>query len=370
MAKNIYKQYPTLNLPQVAAEVLEVWERIHAFEQSLQQRENAPSYIFFEGPPSANGLPGIHHVMARAIKDAICRYRTQKGFRVERKAGWDTHGLPVELGVEALLGITKEDIGKKISIQDYNNACRKEVMKYTDKWQQLTQQMGYWVDLGNPYVTYHTQYIESLWFLLKKLYDGGFLYKGKTIQPYSPAAGTGLSTHELNQPGCYRDVSDTTVVGMFRVLDTETPALYNDKPLYFLAWTTTPWTLASNTALAVGRNINYLYVETLNPYTAAPCVVILAEPRLEAYFKPEGKDLPLLPPESNKAPLPWHILKQVKGEELVGIRYQPLFRWTKPRGDAYRVIPADFVTTEDGTGIVHIAPTFGADDARVAKSKG
>lgn len=370
MAKNIYKQYPTLNLPQVATEVLEVWERIHAFEQSLEQRESAPNYIFFEGPPSANGLPGIHHVMARAIKDAICRYRTQKGFRVERKAGWDTHGLPVELGVEALLGITKEDIGKKISIQDYNNACRKEVMKYTDKWQQLTQQMGYWVDLGNPYVTYHTQYIESLWFLLKKLYDGGFLYKGKTIQPYSPAAGTGLSTHELNQPGCYRDVSDTTVVGMFRVLDTETQALYNDKPLYFLAWTTTPWTLASNTALAVGRNINYLYVETLNPYTAAPCVVILAEPRLEAYFKPEGKDLPLLPPESNKAPLPWHILKQVKGEELVGIRYQPLFRWTKPRGDAYRVIPADFVTTEDGTGIVHIAPTFGADDARVAKEQG
>ena len=365
-----YKQYATLNLSQVAQEVLTAWEQIKAFEASLQLRENSPSYIFFEGPPSANGLPGIHHVMARTIKDAICRYRTQKGYRVERKAGWDTHGLPVELGVEAMLGITKEDIGKKISIEEYNQACRKEVMKYTDKWRQLTERMGYWVDLDHPYVTYHTKYIESLWWLLKKLYEGGYLYKGKTIQPYSPSAGTGLSTHELNQPGCYRDVSDTTVVGMFRVLENNTPALYEGKPLYILAWTTTPWTLPSNTALAVGKSIDYQYIETLNPYTASPCVVVLALPRVTTYFKADGQDKPMVAPENAKTPLPWHVLKQVKGSELVGLHYQPLFNWIKPRGTAYRVIPADFVTTEDGTGIVHIAPTFGADDARVAKEQG
>ncbi len=365
-----YRQYPTLNLAEVAKKTLTHWESIHAFEASLSIRKGASSYVFFEGPPSANGLPGIHHVMARTIKDAVCRYRTQKGFRVERKAGWDTHGLPVELGVETLLGITKEDIGKKISIEDYNQACRTEVMKYTDKWRQLTQQMGYWVDLDHPYVTYHTKYVESLWWLLKKLYEGGYLYKGKTIQPYSPAAGTGLSTHELNQPGCYRDVSDTTVVGMFRVLEGETPACYNGKPLYILAWTTTPWTLASNTALAVGKNIRYQYIETLNPYTGVPCVVVLAESRVGAYFNPAGKDQPLVAPENNKTPLPWHFVQEVLGDALVGLRYEPLFRWTKPRGDAYRVIPGDFVTTEDGTGIVHIAPTFGADDARVAKEQG
>ncbi len=365
-----YRQYATLNLSQVAKEVLAAWEKNNAFATSLKRRESAPAYVFFEGPPSANGLPGIHHVMARTIKDAICRYRTQKGYRVERKAGWDTHGLPVELGVEAMLGITKEDIGKKISIEEYNKACRKEVMKYTDKWRQLTELMGYWVDLDNPYVTYHTKYIESLWWLLKKLYEGGYLYKGKTIQPYSPAAGTGLSTHELNQPGCYRDVSDTTVVGMFRVLENNTPASYEGKPLYVLAWTTTPWTLPSNTALAVGKEIEYQYIETLNPYTAEPCVVVLALPRVEAYFKAEGKDKPLVAPENSKSPLPWRVLKQVKGKELVDLHYAPLFAWVKPRGEAYRVIPADFVTTEDGTGIVHIAPTFGADDARVAKEQG
>ena len=365
-----YRQYATLNLSEVAQEVLMAWDQIQAFAASVKLRENAPSYVFFEGPPSANGLPGIHHVMARTIKDAICRYRTQKGYRVERKAGWDTHGLPVELGVEAMLGITKEDIGKKITIEEYNQACRKEVMKYTDKWRQLTERMGYWVDLDHPYVTYHTQYIETLWWLLKKLYEGGYLYKGKTIQPYSPAAGTGLSTHELNQPGCYRDVSDTTVVGMFRVLDNNVPVSYDGRPLYILAWTTTPWTLPSNTALAVGKEIEYQYIETLNPYTNEPCVVVLALPRVNAYFKAEGQDKPLVAPENAKAPLPWRVLKQVKGAELVGLAYQPLFSWIKPRGDAYRVIPADFVTTEDGTGIVHIAPTFGADDARVAKEQG
>jgi len=365
-----YRQYATLNLSQVAQEVLAAWTQIQAFEASLTLRKNAPSYIFFEGPPSANGLPGIHHVMARTIKDAICRYRTQKGYRVERKAGWDTHGLPVELGVEAMLGITKEDIGKKISIEEYNQACRKEVMKYTDKWRQLTERMGYWVDLDQPYVTYHTKYIESLWWLLKKLYEGGHLYKGKTIQPYSPAAGTGLSTHELNQPGCYRDVSDTTVVGMFRVLENNAPANYEGKPLYILAWTTTPWTLPSNTALAVGKEIEYQYIETLNPYTAEPCVVVLALPRVAAYFKADGQDKPMVAPENTKTPLPWHVLKQVKGVALVGLNYLPLFSWITPRGAAYRVIPADFVTTEDGTGIVHIAPTFGADDARVAKEQG
>ena len=366
-----YRQYATLNLAEVAKETLAHWDAIHAFEASLSIREGAPSYIFFEGPPSANGLPGIHHVMARTIKDAVCRYRTQKGFRVERKAGWDTHGLPVELGVEALLGITKEDIGKKISIEEYNQACRTEVMKYTDKWRQLTEQMGYWVDLDRPYVTYHTKYIESLWWLLKQLYEGGYLYKGKTIQPYSPAAGTGLSTHELNQPGCYRDVADTTVVGMFRVLEGGQPADFQGKPLYILAWTTTPWTLASNTALAVGKNIQYQYIETQNPYTGTVCVVVLAESRVAAYFKPEGLDQPLGVTESSaKKSLPWRPIQTVEGSALVGLHYEPLFRWTKPRGDAYRVIPADFVTTEDGTGIVHIAPTFGADDARVAKEQG
>ncbi|MGP1362400.1 MAG: isoleucine--tRNA ligase [Bacteroides sp.] len=365
-----YRQYATLNLSQVAKDVLAAWERIHAFDASLSLRQDAVQYVFFEGPPSANGLPGIHHVMARTIKDIVCRYRTQKGFRVERKAGWDTHGLPVELGVEALLGITKEDIGKKISIEEYNDACRKEVMKYTDKWRQLTELMGYWVDLDRPYVTYHTKYIESLWWLLKKLYDGGFLYKGKTIQPYSPAAGTGLSTHELNQPGCYRDVSDTTVVGMFRVLEDGVPATVDGKPLYILAWTTTPWTLASNTALAVGKDIDYQYIETLNAYTGAACVVILAQPRVCAYFKEDGREKPLVAQTSGKATQPWRVLKQVKGTELVGMHYLPLFDWIRPRGEAYRVIPADYVTTEDGTGIVHIAPTFGADDARVAKEQG
>lgn len=371
----MYSERKNLDLAAVGRTILERWKDGGVFERSVELRQGAPRFVFFEGPPSANGLPGIHHVMARSIKDAICRYKTQRGYLVERKAGWDTHGLPVELGVETMLGITKEDIGKKISIEEYNQACRKEVMKYTDRWRDLTEQMGYWVDMDHPYVTYHNQYIESLWYLLKDLWNKGLLYRGKTIQPYSPAAGTGLSSHELNQPGCYRDVTDTSVTVLFPVVAEKNgnpkaqPAVMDGLPLYVMAWTTTPWTLSSNTALAVGERIDYEYIKTFNPYTGAALVAIVAEPRVAAYFKPEGETAPMEAPKPNGL-LPWRRLCKVAGKDLVGLHYAPVFDWVQPQGRAFEVIPGDFVTTDDGTGIVHVAPTFGADDARVAKQLG
>ena len=370
-----FPEYDNLQLSGVNKKVLDQWQEEDLFARTLALREGAPSFVFYEGPPSANGMPGIHHVMARSIKDIFCRYKTMKGFRVDRKAGWDTHGLPVELGVETMLGITKEDIGKKISIEEYNQACRKEVMKYTDRWRDLTEQMGYWVDMDHPYVTYHNQYIESLWYLLKDLWNKGLLYRGKTIQPYSPAAGTGLSSHELNQPGCYRDVTDTSVTVLFPVVAEKNgnpkaqPVVEEGLPLYVMAWTTTPWTLSSNTALAVGERIDYEYIKTFNPYTGAALVAIVAEPRVAAYFKPEGETAPMEAPKPNGL-LPWRRLRKVAGKDLVGLHYAPVFDWVQPQGRAFEVIVGDFVTTDDGTGIVHIAPTFGADDARVAKQLG
>ena len=357
-----FNEYKQLNLPELSREVLADWEKEDLFHKSIETREGHPAFLFFEGPPSANGMPGIHHVLARTIKDTFCRYKTMQGYQVRRKAGWDTHGLPVELGVEKMLGITKEDIGKKISVDEYNAACRREVMKYTKEWTALTKQMGYWVDLENPYITYDNKYIETLWYLLKRLYDNGYLYKGYTIQPYSPAAGTGLSSHELNQPGCYRDVKDTTCTAQFRITDQEGSSAYHDLfalvakenlPLYALAWTTTPWTLPSNTALCVGPKIDYVVVRGENPYTKIGALYLLAEARLAAY----GKELGETP----------EVLWRGKGTDLVGLHYEQLIPWAKPDGDAFRVIAGDYVTTEDGTGIVHIAPTFGADDAFVAK---
>ena len=343
-----FKEYKGLNLVAVGDEVLDRWKRKAAFEKSLELREDAPEFIFFEGPPSANGMPGIHHVMARSIKDAICRYKTQTGYKVRRRAGWDTHGLPVELGVEKKLGITKEDIGKTISVGEYNKTCRQEVMKYTEEWRNLTERIGYWVDMDDPYITYDNRYIETLWYLLKDIYKKGYLYKGKSIQPYSPAAGTGLSSHELNQPGCYRDVKDTTVAAQFKVV--------GEDNLYFLAWTTTPWTLPSNTALCVGPNIDYVKVRSTNPYTGKEAVYILAEALVGAWFNDK---------------IPYEVLPgKFKGSELVGMKYEQLIPWFRPDEGAFRVIAGDYVTTEDGTGIVHIAPTFGADDAKVAKLAG
>ncbi len=356
-----FREYKGLDLPQLAAEVLALWDADDTFHKSITTREGHPAFVFYEGPPSANGMPGIHHVMARTIKDIFCRYKTQRGFRVHRKAGWDTHGLPVELGVEKKLGITKEDIGRRISIEEYNGACRKAVMEYTGAWEELTRKMGYWVNMDDPYITYDNKYIETLWWLLRQLFDKGLLYKGYTIQPYSPAAGTGLSTHELNQPGCYRDVKDTTCTAQFQIVRDERsePLFLNaEGPLYFLAWTTTPWTLPSNTALAVGPQIEYVRVKCRNPYTDRPQTVVLARELLPAYFtkKTEGT---------------YEILPGVlKGPALEGIRYEQLIPWVKPEGDAFRVILGDYVTTSDGTGIVHIAPTFGADDARVARAAG
>lgn len=369
---NKFPEYKGLNLSQINKDILKVWEENNTFEMSLKTREGHPSFVFYEGPPSANGMPGIHHVMARTLKDVICRYKTLQGFYVERKAGWDTHGLPVELGVEKKLGITKEAIGKTISVAEYNKECRADVMKFTKEWEDLTQKMGYWVDMKNPYITYDNRYIETLWFLLKKLYNKGFLYKGYTIQPYSPAAGTGLSTHELNQPGCYRDVKDTTCVAQFKVIKNEKSAkLFVDTDtVYFLAWTTTPWTLPSNTALAVGPNITYLVVKTYNPYTFAPETVILAKDRFAAYFSPKAENIPLEDYKEGDKLIPYKVVAEFKGPELEGIRYEQLLPWMKPMGDAFRVITGDYVTTEDGTGIVHIAPTFGADDDRVAKQSG
>ena len=365
-----------LNLADVNKEVLEEWKAEDLFHKSIEEREGCPQFIFFEGPPSANGHPGIHHVMGRTIKDIFLRYKTMQGFQVKRKAGWDTHGLPVELSVEKSLGITKEDIGKKISVDDYNNACRKNVMMYTNEWTELTDKMGYWVDLEHPYITYDNKYIESLWYLLKQLYQKGLLYKGYTIQPYSPAAGTGLSSHELNQPGCYRDVKDTTVTAQFRV---NTPAEYAkfgfpaSTPVYILAWTTTPWTLPSNTALCVGPKIDYVALKGKNPYSGEEAIYIMAEARVPAYFPAEKE-------EDGKEKTP-EIIWRGKGTDLVGLHYEQLMPWVKPcavendqivvkADEAFRVIPGDYVTTEDGTGIVHIAPTFGADDAKVAKDAG
>ena len=367
-----FPEYKGLNLSQVNKEILKTWEDNHTFEMSLKTREGHPSFVFYEGPPSANGMPGIHHVMARTIKDVICRYKTLQGFLVERKAGWDTHGLPVELGVEKKLGITKEAIGKSISVAEYNKECRLDVMKFTKEWEDLTKQMGYWVDMHNPYITYDNRYIETLWYLLKKLYNKGFLYKGYTIQPYSPAAGTGLSTHELNQPGCYRDVKDTTCVAQFKVVrDEKSEKLFaHSDTVHFLAWTTTPWTLPSNTALAVGPNITYYVVKTYNPYTYLPITVVLAKDRFAAYFNPKAADIALEDYKEGDKLIPYQKVAEFKGPELEGIRYEQLMPWMRPEGDAFRVILGDYVTTEDGTGIVHIAPTFGADDDRVAKAAG
>ena len=366
-----YNEYNRLDLTEIQKSMLEEWEKNHLFEQSVTTRKGHTPFLFFEGPPSANGMPGIHHVLARTIKDTFCRFKTMQGFEVRRKAGWDTHGLPVELGVEKKLGITKEDIGKRISVDEYNAQCRSEVMKYTKEWTALTKQMGYWVDLDNPYITYDNKYIETLWYLLKQLYQKGYLYKGYTIQPYSPAAGTGLSSHELNQPGCYRDVKDTTCTAQFLLKDAAnlSPLTFDPQatPVFMLAWTTTPWTLPSNTALCVGPKIDYVAVRAENPYTHAEAIYILAEERLAAYAKELGEQ-----PE---------ILARYKGSDLVGLHYEQLFPWVDPidlidgkiinrKADAFRVIPGDYVTTEDGTGIVHIAPTFGADDKRVADAAG
>ena len=401
-----FAEYNSFNLSEINKEVLKKWDENNVFEQSMTTREGHPSFVFYEGPPSANGMPGIHHVMARSIKDIFCRFKTMKGYQVKRKAGWDTHGLPVELGVEKSLGITKEDIGKKISVDEYNATCRKEVMKYTKEWTDLTHKMGYWVDLDDPYITYDNRYIETLWWMLKQLYNKGLLYKGYTIQPYSPGAGTGLSSHELNQPGCYRDVKDTTVTGIFSMIDAKPEMKEWGKPA-FIAWTTTPWTLPSNTALCVGSNIDYVAVQTFNPYNGEKLTIVMAEARVGAYLKGQQyetlAEMEALDVEKiNGKELPYRIVGRYKGSDLVGMKYQQLMPWVKPcekvddlaapyvqkyseehpekvfacgqdkfvelEEKAFRVIPGDYVTTEDGTGIVHIAPTFGADDAKVAKA--
>ena len=401
-----FAEYNSFNLSEINKEVLKKWDENNVFEQSMTTREGHPSFVFYEGPPSANCMPGIHHVMARSIKDIFCRFKTMKGYQVKRKAGWDTHGLPVELGVEKSLGITKEDIGKKISVDEYNATCRKEVMKYTKEWTDLTHKMGYWVDLDDPYITYDNRYIETLWWMLKQLYNKGLLYKGYTIQPYSPGAGTGLSSHELNQPGCYRDVKDTTVTGIFSMIDAKPEMKEWGKPA-FIAWTTTPWTLPSNTALCVGPNIDYVAVQTFNPYNGEKLTIVMAEARVGAYLKGQQyetlAEMEALDVEKiNGKELPYRIVGRYKGSDLVGMKYQQLMPWVKPcekvddlaapyvqkyaeehpekvfacgqdkfvelEEKAFRVIPGDYVTTEDGTGIVHIAPTFGADDAKVAKA--
>ncbi len=364
-----FAEYSRFDLSEINKEVLKEWDDNDVFHQSLTTREGHPSFVFYEGPPSANGMPGIHHVMARSIKDIFCRYKTMKGFHVKRKAGWDTHGLPVELGVEKALGITKEDIGKSISVAEYNAACRKDVMKYTKEWEDLTHRMGYWVDTENPYITYDNRYIETLWWLLKQLYNKGFLYKGYTIQPYSPAAGTGLSTHELNQPGCYRDVKDTTCVAQFRIKSPTKEMAAFGTP-YFLAWTTTPWTLPSNTALCVGPNIDYNLVQSYNPYTGEPISVIVAKALLNTLFNIKAADIELEEYKPGDKLIPYRVIAEYKGSELAGMEYEQLLPWVNPGEGAFRVITGDFVTTEDGTGIVHIAPTFGADDDRVAKANG
>lgn len=366
MAKK-FAEYNRFDLSEINKEILDKWNKNNVFHKSLEIRKGAPSFVFYEGPPSANGMPGIHHVMARTIKDIFCRYKTMKGFLVNRKAGWDTHGLPVELGVEKELGITKEDIGKKISVEDYNKACREAVMRYTGEWEKLTQLVGYWVDMKNPYITYDSRYIETLWYLLKALYEKGFLYKGYTIQPYSPAAGTGLSSHELNQPGTYRDVKDTTCIAQFKINNPK-PEMTGFGTPYFLAWTTTPWTLPSNTALAVGPNIEYVAVQTYNPYTGEKETVIAAKILFDSLFNPKAKDITLEEYKQGDKFIPYKVVGEWKGTELAGMKYEQLIPWVNPGEGAFRVVTGDFVTTEDGTGIVHIAPTFGADDAKVGKA--
>ena len=371
----LYPEYKHLNLPAISDEVLRWWEENQIFEKSVSTREGAPSFNFYEGPPSANGLPGIHHVMARTIKDMFCRYKTLRGYQVKRKAGWDTHGLPVELGVEKNLGITKEDIGKKLTIEEYNQACREDVMKFTGIWNDLTRQMGYWVDMENPYVTYDNKYIESVWWLLKRLFDKGLLYKGYTIQPYSPAAGTGLSSHELNMPGTYKDVKDSTIVAQFSLVKNDkAQAVFGasiDEPISFLAWTTTPWTLPSNTALTVGKNIRYVLVKSFNPYVHTPVCVILAKELMGKYFSEKNAGIPLSDYKAGDKAIPFEVLGEFSGAELEGLRYEQLLPFAQPTdGDAFKVITGDFVTTEDGTGIVHTAPSFGADDFKVARQHG
>ena len=369
-----FKQYKKLSLSNIHKEVLEKWSASDVFDKSIQRRKGNPTFTFYEGPPSANGMPGIHHVIARTIKDLVCRYKTLQGFQVNRKAGWDTHGLPVELGVEKELGITKEEIGSTISIEDYNKACRTNVMKYKGSWEDITEEMGYWVDMQNPYVTYDNKYIESVWWLLGKMHSKGLLYKGHTIQPFSPKAGTGLSTHELNQPGCYRDVKDTSAVAQFKVVNNSDSKFLFDEAnndVYFLAWTTTPWTLPSNTALAVGKKINYLLVETLNQYTGKAISVVVARDLANKYFSPENAELKFEDYEIGKKNLPFKIITEFKGSDLENLRYEQILAYAKPvDGDAFKVLLADFVTTEDGTGIVHLAPSFGADDNRVCKQNG
>ena len=376
-----FTEYSQLNLSEINKEVLKTWDENDVFSKSMTEREGCPSFVFYEGPPSANGMPGIHHVMARTIKDTFCRFKTMKGFQVKRKAGWDTHGLPVELGVEKALGITKEDIGKTISVADYNKHCRTDVMKFTKEWTDLTHKMGYWVDLENPYITYDNRYIETLWWLLQQLYKKGLLYKGYTIQPYSPAAGTGLSSHELNQPGCYRDVKDLTVVAQFKMKNPK-PEMAEWGTPYFIAWTTTPWTLPSNTALCVGPKIDYVAVQTYNSYNGEKMTVVLAKPLLYAHFNKKAEGLALEDYKPGDKLVPFKVVGEYKGTDLVGMEYEQLIPWVKPveaaedgtwkeaADKAFRVIPGDYVTTEDGTGIVHIAPTFGADDANVARAAG
>ena len=364
-----FTEYSSFNLPELNKEMLERWREAGLFAKSVALREGAPSFVFYEGPPSANGMPGIHHVMARTIKDLFCRYKTMKGFHVKRKAGWDTHGLPVELGVERSLGITKEDIGKKISVDEYNAACRREVMKYTREWETLTDTMGYWVDMADPYITYDNRYIESVWWLLSQLYGKNLLYKGYTIQPYSPAAGTGLSSHELNQPGCYRDVKDTTCTAQFELVDPIEPMQGWGKAC-MLAWTTTPWTLPSNTALAVGPSIRYVVARTFNPYSGEKITVTVAEDLADAVLGAKGRDASLEEYNAGDKIVPWQVVATLEGRELVGMHYRQLLPWVNPGEGAFRVIPGDYVTTEDGTGIVHIAGTFGADDLRVSKAAG
>lgn len=373
LMSNKFQEYKQLDLSQVNKDVLKRWEEDDTFHKSISTREGHETFVFYEGPPSANGMPGIHHVMARAIKDIFCRYKTMKGFRVHRKAGWDTHGLPVELSVEKALNITKEDIGKKITVEQYNEQCRTEVMKYTREWEELTRIMGYWVNMDDPYVTFDNRYIESVWWLISKIYKKGLLYKGYSIQPYSPAAGTGLSSHELNQPGCYRDVKDTTAIAQFKTIKNEKSAFLFEgveTDVHFLAWTTTPWTLPSNTALCVGSGIKYVKVKTFNPYTGIPGTLILAKDLFKVHFNPKNAELLFEDYKKGDKNIPYQILAEYKGSELAGVQYEQLIEWVKPKGKAFEVIIGDFVTTEDGTGIVHIAPTFGADDDRVAKQNG
>ncbi|MEP7169570.1 MAG: class I tRNA ligase family protein, partial [Bacteroidota bacterium] len=368
MSAKKYPEFKQLDLPTIAKEILAKWEAEKTFEKSVAIREGKTPFTFYEGPPSANGLPGIHHVMSRTIKDLFCRYKTLQGYQVKRKGGWDTHGLPIEISVEKTLGITKEDIGKKISVEEYNKACRKEVMKYKDIWDDLTRKMGYWVDLEHPYITFENSYIETVWYLLKMFYEKGLLYKGYTIQPYSPAAGTGLSSHELNQPGTYRMIKDTTVVAQFRMLPDANKKLPLKDDLggaYFLAWTTTPWTLPANCALAVGEKIKYVFVQTFNPYTFEPVTVILAKDLLAKFFPEKNAELKLEDYKSGDKAIPFKVIGEVSGKDLKGIKYEQLMPYVQPDGKAFEVILGDFVSTEDGTGIVHTASLFGADDFRV-----